>query len=109
MAITINLKFNPVAPVAGQGFSKLLVELTDAGGTVRKVEFTQAQIQAAATDNGDGSYTLPVTFTTVGAGAYTVKAQALNVALQGYGPIATAEGVVSLTDGVWIPAPVEFV
>jgi hypothetical protein len=110
MSLTISLKFTPAAPVVGKSFALLRVELTDSGNTVRRVDFSAAQIQAQATPNEDGSYNLPVTFATVGVGAYTVKAQAIDSSSgTGYGPIATANGAVSLADGVWIPAPVAFV
>jgi hypothetical protein len=108
MSLTINLNFTPAPPPAGQTFVSLVVRLTDAGGTLRMQEFTQAQIQAQAVEQPDGSYNLPVTYATVAVGPYTVTAQAKSVS-GGYGPTASGSGTVSLADGAWIPAPVAFV
>jgi hypothetical protein len=106
MAITVTVTFNPIAPIPGENFAKLRVRLVDGGGTARIAEFPAAHLQANATVNPDGSYSMPVPFATVGVGAYTVQAQAINTAGAPYGAIANGSGSVSLADGVWIPSPV---
>jgi hypothetical protein len=105
----VTLKFTPTPPPAGKTFSKLRVILTDAGGAERKVDLTQAQVQASAQPQPDGSYLLPVTIENVAVGPYTVISQAFDQNNSGYGTTASGTGTVSLADGVWYPAPVSFV
>jgi hypothetical protein len=109
MAITVTLNFTPAPPPAGKAFKALRVKVTDAGGASQQQDLIAASIQAAAVVQPDGSYNLPVTFSGVAVGPYTVTAQSLDTMNALYGPIATGGGVVSLTDGAWYPAPVSFV
>jgi hypothetical protein len=109
MAITITLNFTPAPPPSGKTFKVLQVKLTDAGGALQTKQFDAAQIQAVAVAQPDGSYALPVTFSGVAVGPYTVTAQSIDAMNAGYGPTATGGGTVALADGAWFPAPVAFV
>jgi hypothetical protein len=109
MGINVTLNFNASPPPAGKTFKELRVVLTDAGGSVRTVAFTQAQIQTAAEVQPDGSYNLPVAFPTVAVGPYTVTATAVDMLQQPFGPTVSSSGTVPLADGVWVPAPASFV
>jgi hypothetical protein len=102
------VKFNAAPPVPGNTFSRLRCILTDAGGNVKQVEVPAATVAAQAQLEADGSYTLPVEFTGVAVGPYTVTAQAVNTNNTTYGPVGSGSGNVALADGVWYPAPTGF-
>ncbi len=105
----VTLKFSAAPPPSGSTFDHLKVVLTDAAGALKTVNVSQAQIASDAVLQPDGTYLLPVTFTNVGVGPYTVTAQAINSGGIPFGPIASGSGTVSLTEGVWYASPTAFV
>jgi hypothetical protein len=107
VSITVNVNFVAAPPPNNTNFKLLRVKLTDAGGALFQQEILKADVTANAVLQPDGSYSLPVTFSGVGVGPYTITAQAASD-IGPFGPIASGSGTVSLADGVWYASPTSF-
>jgi hypothetical protein len=110
--MNLNLKFQAAAKPA-TGFTKLKINAKDSGGVDRFVEFTAAEIQAAAQSQGDGTYLLPASIGGVGVGPCHLTATCYYTDASGFlkpfGNVASADIDVPLSEGDWYPAPVAFV
>lgn len=98
--------FRPAVPTSGVVFHTLRVTLTNASGDAISQDFTAAEVQALAIDNGDGNYSMPVEFPGPHpVGPYSIAVRAVSTAAQVIGEVRTVTGVVPLSEGTWFPAP----
>ncbi len=104
--VTINC---PLAPLpSGKTLAYLKVELVDVTGAVRMQQITAAQIQSIATPGANNSIDIPVQFTLVPAGNYTVRANAVDAGGGALGTQQLSSGNMPANLGASFPQPGSF-
>lgn len=104
--MNFNITFTPAAPADGAVFGQLRLTITDSAGASHETAKNAARVDAEKIDNGDGSYTVPMTINGVAVGPYTAQVVSLSQQGNTMGDTISISGSITIEEGgAWFAQP----
>lgn len=104
--MNFNVTFTPAAPVGAYPFGQLVVSVTDSAGVTHESRKSASQVDAEKTDNGDGSYTVPMAISSIAVGNYSGSVESLDTTGATMGTPLSITGTITIEEGgTWFAQP----